>query len=84
MASPKIPSAKLLARRAAKVQLHYAALDAINRAAVDGLFEDRDASPDRGRRAHGRGRGFPRGQPGLGPGGFPGAGFWKAANGCYY
>jgi len=39
MPSPKIPSAKLLARRAAKVELNHAALDAITRAVADGAFE---------------------------------------------
>lgn len=39
MPSPKIPSAKLLARRAAKVVLNHAALDEITRATADGLFE---------------------------------------------
>jgi len=39
MPSPKAPSAKLLARRAAKVELNYAALVAITRAVADGAFE---------------------------------------------
>ena len=39
MSSPKVPSAKLLARRAAKVELNHAALDAITRAVADGAFE---------------------------------------------
>ena len=39
MPSPKAPSEKLIARRAAKVVLNHAALDEISRAAVDGFFE---------------------------------------------
>ncbi len=39
MPSPKIASPKILARRAAKVVLNRAALDAITRATADGLFE---------------------------------------------
>jgi len=39
MPSPKIPSAKLLARRAAKVVLNRAALDEVVRKAADGAFE---------------------------------------------
>jgi len=39
MPSPKVASPKLLARRAAKVVLNHAALDAITRATADGLFE---------------------------------------------
>lgn len=39
MPSPKVPSPKLLARRAAKVELNLAALDAITRAVADGAFE---------------------------------------------
>jgi hypothetical protein len=39
MPSPKAPSEKLLARRAAKVVLNHAALDAITMAVADGAFD---------------------------------------------
>jgi hypothetical protein len=39
MPSPKAPSAKLLARRAVKVELNHAALSAVTMAVADGAFE---------------------------------------------
>lgn len=39
MPSPKVPSAKVLARREAAVELNYAALDEIKRGLLDGLFD---------------------------------------------